>query len=139
MGYELRNYSLSELSRVSVPGTVTPALFWVIPVGRWDWDLSELKHWFTERDTLCHKYGILLYHTDAPRQGDEGDVNLAKLEGSLQDLMPSGIEGFVRSSAFRRDEKKLLVLSAGYPQPGWGVLLNFPGGGALRGNSVQGH
>ncbi len=48
--------------------------------------------------------------------------------------MPSGVVRFFRGypqpyrhPAFRQDQHKLLILSAAYPQPGWGVLLNFPG------------
>ena len=36
MGYKIEAYSLAELNRISTPGKVVPALFWVIPVGQWD-------------------------------------------------------------------------------------------------------
>jgi hypothetical protein len=126
MGYQLRNYSLGELSRISVPGTITPALFWAMPIGRWHGTWS-IKDRFMRRKSLSNQYGVLLYHSDEPPTRTDSDVNLATLEARLADVMPSGIEGFLRSSAFREDEQKLLILSAGYPQPGWGVLLNCPG------------
>ena len=39
--------------------------------------------------------------------------------------MPPGAEQFARSSAYRDRAPKVLVLSGIYPQPGWGVLVEW--------------
>lgn len=135
MAYPIRTYSLNELSRISVPGTITPAMFWAVPIGKWPAGLHELKRWFTKHPTLCNEHGVLLYRSeDRPSGATNFNADLGSVEAQVLELMPSGIVRFFRRHpqpyshpAFRPDENKLLVLSAGYPQPGWGVLLNFPG------------
>ena len=47
MGYKIETYSLNELNRISTPGKVVPALFWMIPIGQWESNVLE-------------KYGIIL-------------------------------------------------------------------------------
>ena len=61
MGYKIETYSLAELNRISTPGKVVPALFWVIPVGQWDsYELEKLWHHFTRRESICNELGLML-------------------------------------------------------------------------------
>jgi hypothetical protein len=126
MGVRIENYSLNELHRIAVPGTVTPSLFWVLPVGNWrPRQLDEIWRWFTERPSECRDYGLLLVK-DRGRTIPEGtDVSLESVGAKLSDVMPVGTRSFVGPSAFREEGPKVLVLSGGYPQPGWGVLVEW--------------
>ena len=48
MGHRVETYSLAELNKLNPPGSVIPALFWVIPLGNWNWvDLDDLWNLFT--------------------------------------------------------------------------------------------
>ncbi|MBX3733962.1 MAG: hypothetical protein KF791_15405 [Verrucomicrobiae bacterium] len=126
MGYLVESYSLDELHRIAVPGAVAPSLFWVLPVGEWRaGELEEVWRWFTERQSECHDYGLLLVKHMGRRESDEGSVNLAPVGAKLSDLMPAGAERFVSPSAVRGEAPRVLVLAGGYPQPGWGVLVEW--------------
>lgn len=128
MGYQVENYSLDELHRIAVPGAVAPSLFWALPVGAWHTDeLDWMWSWFTnpQRQSMCNDYGLLLVK-DTRRRGDaEADVSLASVGAKLSDLMPAGAERFVSPSAYVGKSMRVLVLSGGYPQPGWGVLVEW--------------
>ncbi len=127
MGFRIENYSLNELHRIAVPGTVTPSLFWVLPIGNWRaGDLDEVWQWFTKSPSMCRDYGLLLVKERGQAGAERSDVSLASLGAKLSDLMPGGAERFVSPSAFREDCPKVLVLSGAYPQPGWGVLVEWP-------------
>jgi hypothetical protein len=95
MGYKIETYSLAELNRISTPGKVVPALFWVIPVGQWDsYELEKLWHHFTRKKSKCNELGLMLVkntdrwdtHADSRQISD-----LSDLTGRLSDLLPSGI------------------------------------------------
>ncbi len=61
MGYKVETYSLSELNRISTPGKVVPALFWMIPIGSWDpWELHQLWSHFTSEKSVCNELGLML-------------------------------------------------------------------------------
>jgi hypothetical protein len=134
MGYRIECYSLNELRRVALPGAVAPALFWALPVGTWlPGELDEMWGSFTEHQGECHDYGLLLAKDlQRPIRGDsrrpkreDSDISLASVGGKLSDLIPAGAERFVRHSAFQGELPRVLVLSGGYPQPGWGVLVEW--------------
>ena len=131
MGYKIETYSLAELNRISIPGKVVPALFWVIPVGQWDYsELEKLWHHFTRRESRCNQLGLMLVkntdrwdtHADSSQLSD-----LSDLTGRLSDLLPSGISTIYEDEYLFSIEKKnqILILSGSYPQPGWGVLISL--------------
>jgi len=63
---------------------------------------------------------------DRGRTIPEGtDVSLESVGAKLSDVMPVGTRSFVGPSAFREEGPKVLVFSGGYPQPGWGVLVEW--------------
>ncbi|MEP6937636.1 MAG: hypothetical protein ABI871_06170 [Chthoniobacterales bacterium] len=126
MGFRVENYSLNELHRIAVPGAVAPSLFWALPVGDWrPGELDEVWRWFTEGHGECHDYRLMLLKEMGRREDENANVSLASVGAKLSDLMPSGAERFVRSSAYRGESPRVLVLSGGYPQPGWGVLVEW--------------
>jgi hypothetical protein len=128
VGFRVESYSLGELSRISGPGAVAPSLFWTLPVGAWNSaELQGLWQWFTSDENVCHDYGLLLVRDLAAREETETSVDLASLGASLAELMPTGVDRFVSPSAWRQESPRLLVLSGAYPQPGWGVLVEWPG------------
>ena len=127
MGYQVENYSLNELHRIAVPGSVPPTLFWALPVGRWDHvKLDRVWRWFTKNPSECNDFGLLLVKSmDRPEHG-EANVDLGSVGAKLFDLMPAGSEQFIHPRDKDRGETpKVLVLSGGYPQPGWGVLVEW--------------
>ncbi len=132
MGYRIETYSLSELSRISTPGKVVPALFWLIPVGNWEYsELERLWHHFTQRRGRCNEMGLMLVK-DKYNRGNI-DVNsvketvLSEMTGKLADLLPSGINTIYNNDYIVSNKKnnQVLILSGAYPQPGWGVLISF--------------
>lgn len=126
MGYRVESYSLNELHRIAVPGAVTPSLFWALPVGGWQpRELDEAWRWFTERPGYCRDFGLLLVKEMGRREGEAANISLASVGAKLSDVMPAGAERFVDSSAYRGESPRMLVLSGGYPQPGWGVLVEW--------------
>jgi len=126
MGYLVESYSLNELHRIAVPGAVAPSLFWALPVGDWHiGELDEVWRWFTERRSECNDYGLLLVKHTGRRESEGCSVNLAPVGAKLSDLLPAGAERIVPSSAFRGEMPRVLVLAGGYPQPGWGVLVEW--------------
>ena len=61
MGYKVKTYSISELKKISTPGRVIPALFWMIPIGKWDYnDLENLWFHFTKNSSRCKELGLLM-------------------------------------------------------------------------------
>ena len=127
MGFRVDNYSLSELHRIAVPGAVAPSLFWALPVGRWNHgELEDVWRWFTEHPSECNDYGLLLVKEMGRRERRGQDVSLASVGAKLSDLMPAGTERFLHPRDRDRGQStKVLVLSGGYPQPGWGVLVEW--------------
>ena len=127
MGYRIKTYDLDELHRIAVPGTVASSLFWVLPVGSWrPGELDKVWQWFTQRGNQCGDYGLLLAKEDGLPGSEHPAISLASAGARLRDLMPEGAERFVRPAAFDDKSRKLFVLSGGYPQPGWGVLVDWP-------------
>lgn len=121
MGYRLETYKLSELNRISSRGSVVPALFWWLPIGRW----SEQELWrvwiqfVDDRESICHKVGLALIKEQGLRTGGTAH-DISGIAGHLQDLMPEG-------SMVERpldEEAHFLLLSGAYPQPGWGLLVS---------------
>lgn len=130
MGFRIENYSLAELHRIAVPGKVAPSLFWALPVGSWrPGDLDKVWQLFTEGSGECNDFGLLFVKDLGRRDAEQDKVDLAPVGAKLSDLMPPGTERFVRSSAYQGETPRVLVLSGGYPQPGWGVLVDWPGDG----------
>lgn len=126
MGFRIESYSLSELHRIAVPGEVPPSLFWALPVGDWrPGELDQVWQWFTERPGECNNFGLLLVKDMGRHTAEQDNVNLASVGAKLSDLMPAGAERFARSSAYQGEAPRVLVLSGGYPQPGWGVLVEW--------------
>lgn len=127
MGFRVENYSLNELHRIAVPGAVAPSLFWALPVGDWNHgELDKVWRWFTESSSNCNDYGLLLVKEMGRRGADAANVSLASLGAKLSDLMPAGAERFLHPRDRDRGESaRVLVLSGGYPQPGWGVLVEW--------------
>jgi hypothetical protein len=126
MGYRIENYSLTELHKIAVPGHVAPALFWALPVGDWrPRDLDKVWRWFTGHSGGSNHFGLLLVKDLAGGKIEQTNVNLASVGAKLSDLMPAGAERFARTSAYREPAPRMLVLSGGYPQPGWGVLVQW--------------
>ena len=131
MGYKIETYSLAELNRISTPGKVVPALFWVIPVGQWDsYELEKLWHHFTRKKSKCNELGLMLVkNTDRwDRHADSRQISdLSDLTGRLSDLLPSGISTIYDDEYLSHKENKnqILILSGSYPQPGWGVLISL--------------
>lgn len=127
MGFSVESYDLSELNRISVPGAVVPSLFWALPIGNWRrGELDVLWRTFTGAGNNCRDYGLLLVkdrNRDPPR---ETTINLTSLGGRLSDLVPGGAVRFLSPSALQEEPRRLLILSGGYPQPGWGVLVECP-------------
>ncbi|MBK6566191.1 MAG: hypothetical protein IPG18_13565 [Saprospiraceae bacterium] len=131
MGYKIETYTLAELNRISTPGKVVPALFWLVPVGPWDsYELTQLWNQFTRKQSICNELGLMLVKntdrwdtsTDSRQTSD-----LSDLTGKLSDLLPSGIRTIYNDEYLSPKEKKnqILILSGSYPQPGWGVLISL--------------
>ncbi len=141
MGHQVESYSLNELHRIAVPGAVAPSLFWALPVGRWDhWELERVWRWFTEHPGDCNDYGLLLVKEMGRGEREGANVNLASVGATLSDLMPAGTERFLHPRDRDGGESaKVLVLSGGYPQPGWGVLVEWQEGGISRFEHLIGH
>ncbi|MEI6454348.1 MAG: hypothetical protein WCO31_07115, partial [Actinomycetes bacterium] len=134
MGFRVEAYSLNELHRIAVPGKVAPSLFWALPVGDWNQrDLDEVWRLFTERlpsqcndSSQCNDFGLLLVKEMGRREHKPTNVSLASVGAKLSDLMPAGAERFLHPRDRDQSEsQKILVLSGGYPQPGWGVLVEW--------------
>lgn len=127
MGFRVDNYSLNELHRIAVPGAVAPSLFWALPIGRWNHgELEDVWRWFTEHPSECNDYGLLLVKEMGRREDEAANVSLASVGAKLSDLMPAGTERFIHPRDRDRGESaRMLVLSGGYPQPGWGVLVEW--------------
>lgn len=127
MGFRVENYSLNELHRIAVPGAVAPSLFWALPVGEWNHgELDEVWRWFTEHRSECYDFGLMLVKEMGRRDGERANVSLASIGAKLSDLMPVGTERFIHPrDRDRGGSPKILILSGGYPQPGWGVLVEW--------------
>jgi hypothetical protein len=126
MGYRIESYSLSELHRISVPAEVPPTLFWTLPVGHWRrGELDRLWRWFTKGPTRCNHFGLLLVKDSGEPESAQSNLSLASVGAKLSDLMPTGAERFSNRSAYLDGTARLLMLSGAYPQPGWGVLVEW--------------
>ncbi|UAM97277.1 hypothetical protein K8354_13235 [Polaribacter litorisediminis] len=129
MGHRIKTYSLSELNKISTPGKVVPALFWLIPIGEWrSNELERLWHQFTKSKSTCNEMGLMLVNdTFASNYDPNQTSNLSDLTGRLSDILPSGTSR-IYGEEFqpnKKRKKQALILSGAYPQPGWGVLISF--------------
>ena len=137
MGHRIQSYTLSELKRISVPGAVAPCLFWALPIGSWrPKELDEMWRYFTEADNEARKYGLLIV-LDTEGHGSKQSLDLQMLGAKLQEVVPRGLERQLRPSVFESDKRRMLVLSGGYPQPGWGLLVELSGGAESFGNMIR--
>ena len=126
MGFRVESYSLSEIHRIAVPGAVAPSLFWALPVGDWrPGELDEVWRWFTEHLGECYDFGLLLVKEMGRREGEAVNLSLTSVGAKLCDLMPAGAERFARSSAYRGESPRVLVLSGATLSPDGGVLVEW--------------
>lgn len=125
MGLRIDSYSLNELHRIAVPGSkAAPCLFWVLPIGNWKhYELDRYWQHFTEKNSFCRTYGLLLVNQYINARNSDSSINLKSLGAVLDDVMPEGYEQYFHSSVSGKSQRSLLVLSGGYPQPGWGLLI----------------
>lgn len=137
MGHRIQSYTLAELKRISVPGVVAPCLFWALPIGSWSpEELDEMWRYFTEGENEAREYGLLIVRdTDGFDGGQQ--LDLQSLGAKLEEVVPRGLKGHVRASAFDVGVRRMLVLSGGYPQPGWGVLVECSGGAESFGSLIR--
>ncbi len=137
MGHRIQSYTLSELKRISVPGAVAPCLFWALPIGSWrPKELDEMWRYFAEADNEARKYGLLIV-LDTEGHGSKQSLDLQMLGAKLQEVVPRGLERQLRPSVFELNKRRMLILSGGYPQPGWGVLVELSGGAESFGNLIR--
>jgi hypothetical protein len=128
MGYIIETYTLSELNKISTPGRVVPALFWMIPVGEWDSnELEKLWDLFTKKISKCNELGLMLVKNYNNRNLERDTIQNSNLTGKLIDLLPSGISSIYDNDYLSNKKRKnqILVLSGCYPQPGWGILISL--------------
>ncbi|GDX83910.1 hypothetical protein LBMAG42_57210 [Deltaproteobacteria bacterium] len=131
MGLRIENYSRTDLGRIALPGHAVAALFWVLPLGRWQ--PGELDKWwahFTEGAGVCNRLGLLLVRG----QGDRSRVrtrDTVDLAPALTDPQGGRLSELVPELSDEPDTDPeapaVLVLSGAYPQPGWGVLIDAGG------------
>lgn len=132
MGTRIDDYTRADLERMSLTGKAVSALFWVIPTGRWNSRASDAMWSFFTRDapeSLCHRVGLFVARTfrhesdgvHACRDEDQPAANLSDLIPQVSMLPPETRKRFERTAG-------LLVASAAYPQPGWGLYLPLPRG-----------
>jgi len=129
MGYQVRQYSLDELRRISLPGKVAPSLFWALPIGNWDQGELELlwRHFTSNSGSNCSEFGLLLVQNAASLQGTP-DSDLQGVGAALEHLLPEGTDRYLDKRLRPNTARQLLILSSAYPQPGWGVLVPIPDG-----------
>lgn len=129
MGYQVRQYSLKELRRISLPGAVIPSLFWALPVGEWEpHEVNRLWDYFTrERGSNCSDFGLLLVEDMAGRR-DTMSSDMQWAGAALEQLLPQGTEQYAGLHNPPGASRHLLILSSAYPQPGWGVLIPISDG-----------
>lgn len=128
MGYKVETYSISELKKISKPGRVIPALFWMIPIGNWAYnDLENLWYHFTKNISRCKDLGLLLVKELDKSVDSAQSSDLSELTGKLADLLPSGINTIYENEYLNSYENKnqVFILSGSYPQPGWGIIISF--------------
>jgi hypothetical protein len=81
MGLRIENYSLNELHRIAVPGSVTPSLFWVSPVGKWrPRELDDIWRLFTKHPGQCLD------------SGDEVSMDCTKPQSQSRHHQPEGTD-----------------------------------------------
>lgn len=129
MGYSIANYDISELKKIVPPNRVIPTLFWLIPLGRWLPEELEIlwKH-FTQEPNRCKDLGLMIIKErgNSKSTNEEQQSHLSDVAGELQKLLPQGINSIYDLDGMSRDRdsRQVLILSASYPQPGWGVVLS---------------
>jgi hypothetical protein len=132
MGYEIETYDRESLRKIAIPGHAVTTLFWVLPLGRWTRnELDPWWHHFTEKDGLCKRTGLLIAKSQQRRrETNAGIVDLSaganeQSGANLLDLIPESDRYVNRDIERRFGKKSLLVLSGAFPQPGWGVRIEF--------------
>ena len=132
MGYEIETYDRESLRKIAIPGHAVTTLFWVLPLGRWT--RNELNPWwdhFTDKDGLCKRTGLLIAKSQQRRR--ETNAGVADLSAganeqsgaNLLDLIPESDHYLNRETDRLFGKKSFLVLSGAFPQPGWGVRIEF--------------
>ena len=123
MGQRIQSYSLSELKKISVRSEMPPYLFWALPIGAWNpQEIEDLWRYFKYGTNESRDYGLILVN-EAGGNGPTHKINLQSVGAKLEEVVPKGLRGPVLSSAFDGARRRILVFSGGYPQPGWGVLV----------------
>ncbi|MCA8937965.1 MAG: hypothetical protein KDB68_17405 [Planctomycetes bacterium] len=94
------------------------------------WSKTQLRDaWalFVEKSGSCKDLGVFLVN-DPQRYHEPGEqVSLESSGASLADVLPGGRHSYGHRWSHHDFSLDLLVLSAGYPQPGWGLLVRWPG------------
>lgn len=126
MGYKVENYNINELHRIAIPGRVPPCLFWAIPVGAWrQSELEELWVSFTEGNEKCRQLGLFLLKQTPDYYANRQDKNYVDL-AKISDLLPVNLKRVHREfESHRLNVRRVLIITGSYPQPGWGLLLDF--------------
>lgn len=128
MGQRIHTYSLSELNKISTPGKVIPSLFWLIPIGEWDYnELSKFWTHFTKNRSICKEMGLMLVKTNDIKKEPTQTSNLSGLTGKISEILPSGTKTIYRDELQlnKKLKNQVLILSGSYPQPGWGVHISL--------------
>ena len=127
MGYQVRQYSLEELRRISLPGAVVPSLFWALPIGKWNQgEVDSLwRHFTSERGSNCSDFGLLLVDNAAGLH-NSADSDLQWVGAALEQLLPRGTDRYFEADHAPTADRQLMILSSACPHPGWGVLISIP-------------
>lgn len=127
MGYQVEEYSVSELSRIALPGRVIPALFWALPIGEWD-PMALDKCWIKFTQSIgpintCTDFGPFLVKSGQRSRGtgEENEIYLDSKGANLTDLLPK----LIAMPDLSSNGPKLLLMSGAYPQPGWALCIGL--------------
>ena len=124
MGYKIKSksFSLSELQKLSIPGRSVPSFFWLIPLGNWDQKkIKVLWDFFNEEESICRDIGLMIVKDNSDNTINVTDFSV--LTAKLSDILPAGVAEMHEDNNSSIDQA--LILSAAFPQPGWGVLISL--------------
>jgi hypothetical protein len=122
MGIRIKSFEPENLDNLTIPGSTVPTLFWALPVGNWDYSqLDEYWSLFTNQEHReNYFYGLFIGKEIDPGYKDRyNDKHLSAEGAKLSSLIPIGSKIKIDS-----DSPSLLILSAAYPQPGYGLLIS---------------
>lgn len=125
MAEYINEFDSNSISKLQIPGSTYPALYWAIPVGKWKQSqMDEYFRNFKRADNyITYKYGIFIAkRSNNIAQRHEGqDINDgvdSKGVLDLSKLLP--LENF----KINDNVSSLLILSSAFPQPGYGLLID---------------